>query len=319
LIRQLADWRLMRKMPKTKFDTAYKHLSRLRQRAALDLREKHGPVLAYLQEKKLLLPGLVQRSKQLIAGAGLASSLLMSPARAATPSLMEKPAEKRLKTGLVTSEEMKNLLKGKLSCLIPNAIGKLNKKGEEKICQVLEDVLGVDVCAELESFKLNYDYAWTGYEQHLYRYPGDVLENHDDELVAGIAPGLGAWGYFAESKEAMTEEDKLREKYYVVVQTLYFDDWNERSEEIYNFFKYRKMIMVNPENGTACVAVVGDAGPAKWTGKQFGASPETMKALDLHLEMRKGKVLLLFVKDPENKIPLGPIDFNIEQGRPEIA
>ena len=117
----------------------------------------------------------------------------------------------------------------------------------------------------------------------------------------------------------MTEKDYLKEKYYAVVQTLYFDDWPERSGEIYNFFKHRKMIMINPENGTACVVVIGDAGPAQWTGKQFGASPEVMKALDLHLEWRKGKVLLLFVDDPEDKVPLGPIDFNIKKGMPEMA
>ena len=67
------------------------------------------------------------------------------------------------------------------------------------------------------------------------------------------------------------------------------------------------MIVVNPENGTACVGVVGDTGSAKWTGKQFGGSPELMKALDLHLGPRKGKVVLLFVDDPDNNVPLGPI------------
>ena len=105
----------------------------------------------------------------------------------------------------------------------------------------------------------------------------------------------------------------------MAVQTLYMSDWNVRSEEIYKWFKYKKMIIINPENGTACVVVVGDAGPAEWTGKQFGGSPEVMKELDLHLEWRKGKVLLLFVKDPEDKIPLGPIDFNIKTGQPEVV
>ena len=66
--------------------------------------------------------------------------------------------------------------------------------------------------------------------------------------------------------------------------------------------------MINPDNGTACVVVVGDAGPAQWTGKQFGGSPEVMKALDLHEGYHKGKVILAFVDDPENKVPLGPVE-----------
>lgn len=303
-----------------KFHAAHRKLSHLRRKASADLSQKHSSALKYLAKKKLLPSGLRDRSKKLLTGATLAGSLLLTQGKvAAGPQLLEKPVEERLKTGLVTSEEVKKRLAEKLPDLLPHDISKLDPEQDKEICQLIKDTLGIDVCTELESFKLNYDYAWTGYEQHLYRYPGDDLDQHEEEQIAGIAPGLGAWGHFTESKEAMTEEEMLREKYYVVVQTLYFDDWNERSGEIYKFFKYRKMIMINPENGTACVAVIGDAGPAKWTGKQFGANPEVMKALDLHDEWRKGKVLLMFVDDPENKVPLGPIDFNLESGKPEIV
>jgi len=300
------------------FKNTQKRISALKKKTAKSLQDKHPVLKKYVEEKKLLLPGISEKSKKLLAGTALTSSLLLGPLKPTKP-LAEKPPEERVKLGLATSEDVQKTLKSKLASLVPDEIGKLTPEQEEKICKAIKDVLGVDVCAELEGEKLNYDYAWTGYEQHLYRYPGDSLEQHDEELVAGIAPGLGAWGYFAESKDKMTRQDYLKEKYYVVVQTLYFDDWPERSEEIYEFYKHRKMIMINPENGTACVAVVGDAGPAKWTGKQFGASPEVMKSLDLHLEMRKGKVLLLFVDDPNDKIPLGPIDFNILKGLPELA
>ncbi|HUV47294.1 MAG TPA: hypothetical protein VMW29_04115 [Candidatus Bathyarchaeia archaeon] len=303
-----------------KFYTAQKKLSQLRKQASFDLSQKHMAALKYLSKKKLLPSGLRQRSQNFLASATLAGSLLLSQGKAfGVPNLLEKPAEERVKKGIVTSEEIQKLLAQRLGSFVPQNIGKLTEEEGKEICQTIKDILGVDVCTELEGFKLNYDYAWTGYEQHLFRYPGDDLNQHDEELIAGIAPGLGAWGYFSESKDAITEEDKLKEKYYVVVQTLYFDDWDSRSEEIYNFFKHRKMIMINPENGQACVAVIGDAGPAQWTGKQFGACPEVMKALNLHEEMRKGKVLLMFVDDPEGKVPLGPIDFNLEQGKPEIA
>ena len=55
------------------------------------------------------------------------------------------------------------------------------------------------------------------------------------------------------------------------------------------------------------VTALGDAGPAEWTGKQFGASPESMKVLDLHKGSRKGLVIFLFVDDPDNLVPLGPL------------
>jgi len=305
-------------MPKKKFKTAQKKLSQLRQEALIDLEKKHQPALKYLKKKKLLLPGLGQQSKKLLAGATLAGSLLLGPLKGAAP-LLEKPPEERLKVGLATAEEVNNALKEKLAGLLPETIGKLSEEQEKEICQAIEEVLGIEVCSRLEGNELNHAYAWTGYEQHLQRYPGDSLEEHDEEQVAGIAPGLGAWGYFAASKEMMSREEYLREKYYVAVQTLYLPEWPDKYQELYEWYQYRKMIMINPENGTACVAVVGDAGPAEWTGKQFGGSPEVMKALDLHLEMRKGKVLLLFVKDPNNEIPLGPINFNVQKGQPEVA
>ncbi len=302
------------------YQTAQRRLLKLRKKAAHKFQRKHKKAVSYLREKKLLLPGLIERSKQLLTGASLASSLLLNPIKAAaTPRLLERPAEERAKEGLATADEVNKLLAEKLGFHLPFDIAKLDPEQDKEICKIIKETLGIDVCTELETFKLNYDYAWTGYEQHLYRFPGDTLEEHDEEQIAGIAPGLGAWGYFSESKETMTEEDYLKEKYYVVVQTLYFDDWPERSEEIYNFFKHRKMIMINPENGQACVAVVGDAGPAQWTGKQFGACPEVMKALNLHEGYRKGKVLLFFVDDPENKVPLGPINYNLKAGEPETV
>ena len=63
--------------------------------------------------------------------------------------------------------------------------------------------------------------------------------------------------------------------------------------------------------GKSVVTDLADSGPAQWTGKQFGASPEAMKALDLHKGPRKGLVIFLFVDDPQNKIPLGPLSTKI--------
>jgi len=134
---------------------------------------------------------------------------------------------------------------------------------------------------------------------------------HDDEQIAGIAPGKGAWGYFAPTQQDFTTQDYLREKYYSVAQTLYLPNWNQDFRYLRDWYKYRKILVVNPANGQAVVTVLADAGPANWTGKQFGGSPETMKELDLHKGSRKGLVLFLFIDDPDNLIPLGPVSSKI--------
>jgi hypothetical protein len=56
------------------------------------------------------------------------------------------------------------------------------------------------------------------------------------------------------------------------------------------------------------VVVVGDAGPAEWTGKHLGGSPEVMKYLERVDGAQKGPVLYFFIDDPGDKIPLGPIE-----------
>ena len=64
------------------------------------------------------------------------------------------------------------------------------------------------------------------------------------------------------------------------------------------------------------VADVADAGPANWTGKHFGGSPEVMGYLGLNVHMQKGAVLLFFVNDPNAEIPLGPVEYNVRYGKP---
>lgn len=179
---------------------------------------------------------------------------------------------------------------------------------EKAIGRIITQSTRIPSVAALEGEHLNTVYGYTGYEQHLQRFPGDTLTKHDEFQEAGMAPGLGAWRWFTDDGK-LTPEAIAREKYYVAVQTLYLPDWNKRFKYLRDWYRWRKVIMVNADNGNAVVSVVGDAGPASWTGKHFGGSPEVMNALG-GPKYRKGRVLLYFVDDPENKIPLGPVDYN---------
>ncbi len=293
----------------SKFEKLKKQLLKRHRRAKREFEKKQVKALKWLAARNLNLSDLYQTTGRLLTTSSLAGTLLLAGGLTSpVTSLPPGEAEVRNLKARLTDEEVAQILVRRLTALLPEKIGKFPEDKAKKICDLLYDYLGFKVCFRLEDNELNYFYGWTGYEQHLYRYPGDSLDQHDEELEAGIAPGLGAWGYFADNKEEMTKEAYLREKYYVAVQTLYLPEFQINSEKVYTWYKYRKMVMVNPENGRACVAVVGDAGPAAWTGKQFGGSPEVMKALNLHEGWRKGKVLLLFVDDPENKVPLGPVE-----------
>lgn len=206
------------------------------------------------------------------------------------------------------------LLAEQLKENLPTEVRSLNTDEEKYITDLLTKDFGFRVTSEIENIRLNRNYGLIGGEQHLYRYPGDNVYAHADNTVdwakyggAGIAPGLGAWGYFANSKEEFTELDKIRERYYLAIQTFLAPGYAENVSKYRDFFKYRKMLVVNPKTGQAVVAVIGDAGPAEFTGKHLGGSPEVMDVVGLAEGPRKGAVLYFFIDDPKDEVPLGPI------------
>ncbi len=198
--------------------------------------------------------------------------------------------------------------------ILPEDVRPLNDYEESEISQVLSKNFGFKVTPSLDGIRLNRSYGLIGGEQHLYRYPGDTIyaqmENTSDWAKygdAGMAPGLGAWGYFAPSKEEFTENDKQREKYYIAVQTFLAPGFAENVAKYRDFFKFRKMLVVNPKTGQSVVAIIGDSGPGEYTGKHLGGSPEVMDVLGLADGPRKGAVLYFFIDDPNDQVPLGPV------------
>lgn len=202
---------------------------------------------------------------------------------------------------------------------LPEEVRPLNLEEEAKILIELSKSFGFGATAAVEGIRLNRNFGLIGGEQHLYRYPGDSLLQHADNTVdwakyssAGIAPGLGAWGYFAPSRQEFADIDKMREKYYLAIQTFLSPGFAENVARYRDFFKFRKMLAVNPKTGQSVVAVIGDAGPAEWTGKHLGGSPEVMDALGLATGARKGPVLYFFIDDTNDQVPLGPIKIKTE-------
>ncbi|OGE64984.1 hypothetical protein A3I48_01015 [Candidatus Daviesbacteria bacterium RIFCSPLOWO2_02_FULL_36_7] len=206
------------------------------------------------------------------------------------------------------------LLAEVLSDKVPGEVRPLSTVEEDNIVDILSRNFGLKVQVEISGVRLNRNYGLIGGEQHLYRYPGDNLYAHADSTSdfakygdAGMSSNLGAWGYFVSTKEDFKEIDKQRERYYLAVQTFLSPGFAENVQTYRDFFKFRKMLVINPKTGQAVVAVVGDAGPADWTGKHLGGSPEVMDGLGLADGPRKGSVLYFFIDDPEDKVPLGPI------------
>lgn len=252
---------------------------------------KHGSILSPLQN-----------TLRHIAAGSLAMLLLIS--QPTTSSIIAQGLQDNI-VPIVEVVHTKPQLIASLAPMLPKEVVELTPDQEAQVETTLSEFFKLPIKATLDGKRLNRSYGYIGAEQHLMRFAGDTIDSHfateserNEYGASGLAPGRGAWGYI---------DDVEREKYYLAVQTFLSPGWNENTNELYAFFKFRKMLIVNAENGKAMVVVIGDAGPAPWTGKHLGGSPEVMRYLERVDGSAKGPVLYFFIDDPENKVPLGPI------------
>lgn len=276
---------------------------------------KHPQAQSFFKLKNIDLEKIRQYSAKIIGAGALAGTILLSSPNDQL-KLLPSSTEvlDKLKDKITGNDQYINhkFLVDTLNSVLPKNPKPIARNEEKFLEQIFKNVLNINTRASLEGEHLNTTYGYIGIEQHLMRYPGDSLSGHSkyrDILGEGIAPGLGAWGYFASSKEKITPDLENTEKWYAVVQTLYLPDWTKRQPYLRDWYKYRKILIVNTQNGNAVIAAVADSGPAAWTGKQFGGSPEVMQALGGE-QFTKGKVIVFFVDDPDHKAPLGPIEYN---------
>lgn len=315
------------------FEIIEKALKKKQQSVAADFKQKHGKFVSWLQANSKQLTTLQTHLTKAMMAGGLSATILTNSVMPGTslPTLPNLPAgSEHVQESVLPGAEDPRLALQHLAgnglqidyAQLPNQILEKaqnykqwpSENVEQEISTLVTQATGVPSAATLDGHKMNKIFGYFGKEQHLYRYPGDTVADHaktDFEkqafLPSGIAPGLGAFGYFAPSKTQFTKKDEDREKYYIAAQTFLFPGYYS-DKEYRSWLKFKKVIIYNPQNGRAVVAVIGDAGPAQWTGKTYGGSPELMHHLKMVDGKQKTEAVVLFVDDPEDKIPLGPVD-----------
>ncbi len=174
----------------------------------------------------------------------------------------------------------------------------LTLEQEQIVEKNISNYFKVNAKVSLDNNRMTRVWGYFGQEQHLYRWAGDSLANHAQYLQHGIAPATGAFGYFDNTEQ---------EKYYIAAPIHLLPTWNSNWPTLKPWYKFRKVIVYNPKNKKAVVAVIGDAGPSPWTGKQFGGSPELMHYLDMKDGRGKSKAVVLFLDDKDKNVALGPL------------
>jgi len=271
------------------------------------LRSHHPHAVAQL-EAAGVRPGSLRSHAAKLLSAGAVAGSLMITSPGSLPAVAALPPSAIHSPSAPTSQDFQ----AQIAALLPSSYGHLDPANEAKVSAALHARFGIHATAELEGNRLNHSFGLMGAEQHLPRYPGDTVHNHAVLTTAGITPGRGAWGYFAPTRAELTPDLIAKEKYYFAVQTLYLPDWSTRLSYLRDWYRYRKVVAVNPKNGRVLVGVIADAGPGLSTGKHFGGSPEVMDYLQMKDGKQKGHVILYFVDDPADSVPLGPLEYNLE-------
>ena len=210
--------------------------------------EKYPHVEKFFADRGVSLSKIREHSARVITSSALAGTLLFAPPMA--PKGLPPIAQIIKNIGDIKNPETQpgqETLIDKIKSVLPEKIGPLDRSTEKSLEQVFKNSVGVDARATLEGEHLNSTYGYIGAEQHLMRYPGDTIATHPKlpEKDEGMAPGRGAWGYFAPSYNQMTKQDIENEKWYAVVQTLYLPDWSSRQPYLRDWYKYRKVLIVN--------------------------------------------------------------------------
>lgn len=301
------------------FHAAHKHARRLL--------KKHRVVIHKVRDHSFRTAAVASISTGLLAGPALMATANTAQAEArhstnpeTVPNVFapNQPFEQLVKHQQSLSEaDMIAQFQDRINKVAPGNSSNLTADQSAAVTQVIQETFGITATTQLEGVSLQKTRGDVWGEQHLPRYRGDTIDNFFKNPITGevadptanltgMVPGLPSWGYFAQSKASMTKLDVDREQWYIAAQTFLAPGWQENTNKLYNFFKYRKMIMINQDAGMAVVVDIADAGPSPYTGRTFGANNPVLIGLGLG-QKRHGQVMVLFVDDPGDTIPLGPL------------
>lgn len=304
------------KKEQSTFKLLNQRLEARRKKLLTGFEEKHQDTAKWLSEKGINVEEFLGRTTKgalisMAAGIVLFSSGLPADTNSTSTDYSAPDLEAVKLVGELQGKASTSIsLSQTLQKELPKNKKILDNATERELANTITQITGVKATPQLDGNSLNTNYGRIGLEQHLPRYPGETIQNHLDSTPAesrygrsGMTLNRGAFGYFAANKNSLTQLAIDQEKYYVVVQTFDIPGYKKNV----NWYKNRKVLVVNPENGRAVVGDIADSGPAKWTGKSFGGSPELMDFLGMYPGETKTPVLMFFVDESTGSVNLGPI------------
>ncbi|MBP9819787.1 hypothetical protein KBC79_03535 [Candidatus Woesebacteria bacterium] len=193
----------------------------------------------------------------------------------------------------------------KLESMLNEPISSLNDQARLYLEQQLSDLLGFTVSTELDGQVLPTIVGVVEARPHTKRFPTDTLSLHERHKEAGLAQYRSAFGWFS-PQPPLSEQAEHYERYSLGLPLYALPEWGTRAEQVKTWFRNRKVICINPKAKRFVVAAVSDISTPS-IKYQFSASPELSRDIACWQPGQQGKIIVLFVDDESDTIPLGTV------------
>ena len=232
--------------------------------------------------------------------------LLDEQAEPMPPSVQLTPPDLAVSTlaSQITFEEHATVLQKTrdISQLPP---GTLDTEVELYLEQQLSEILNFDVSVEVEGQRLPHTHGVIQALPHFKTTPTDSLENHS--YPHATFSGKRSFFGWVTSGTSVDQDPPAYEQYAVSLPLFLLPGWSEKFVSLKKWYAYRKVIIINPAESIGVVARIADTFPLVTAKYQFGASPEVILEAKCWSPKSLGKVLIFFVTDETDTVPLGPV------------
>lgn len=292
---------------------------------AMDLRQPESPALQALHqallERKLdfqaKFPHLIEKYQESIIEIERVShahfeeipegtSVLQATLKQATNEYDKGQADRVL---AVTHEEIESIFT-KIAEFISSSGHDINQDELLYLEQQLSDIVGFTVSSQFENIALPYIWGKAKSLPHIKRHPTDNLDLHEYIHEATITNKRSVYGWL-NLVQSTKEEIAIREQYSVTLPLLTFEHPELPSERFIQWFKYKKVLMINPQSKKMAVAQISNIVLPQQPKYALGLSPELSRNLETWRPPSQGNIFFLFVDDAQDKVPLGMLEYEL--------
>lgn len=222
------------------------------------------------------------------------SAHLLDPPDQSVPQFDSKIQDSAIK---ITLEEYENTIQ-KLKDLVVLPPAPLDVQLGLYLEQQIAELTGVEVTTVLETHQLPQQMGIIKSLPHQKCHPTDTLTAHIHVLEAGFSEKRSRYGWQYDQND----------EYSLSLPLMQFPIPEGERETYKQWYKYRKMLVINPIERKAVVAKVTDIQFFPSHKYQFGGSPELIRAVRAWSPQSLGRVLLFYI--PKNNThPCGPVAF----------